>query len=80
MDREIRKSGLKLTLAGLLGVLFFWLTDPVWGVLRKAPGGGGGPENIVDAMNEAFFGTTVGIAGSAVVLLLGLWISTRRAT
>ena len=35
MDREIKKSGLKLALAGVVGVLFFWLTDPIYGVGRK---------------------------------------------
>jgi hypothetical protein len=76
MDREIRRSGLKLAIAGVLGVLFFWLTDPVWGFFKPAHA----RESPVDAMNEALIGTTVGIVGSAVVLLLGLWIATRRPT
>ena len=76
MDREIRRSGLKLAIAGALGVLFFWLTDPVWGLVKPAHA----RESPVDAMNEALIGTTVGVAGSAVVLLLGLWIATRRPT
>ncbi len=74
MDREIRKSGLNLALAGVLGVLFFWLTDPVWGVGPKKF------DNAVDAMNEAWLGTVAGIAGSVVVLLIGVWIATRKAT
>jgi hypothetical protein len=76
MDREIRRSGLNLALAGILGVLFFWLTDPVWGIFKPAQA----RESPVDAMNEALIGTTAGMVGSAVVLLLGLWIATRRPT
>jgi hypothetical protein len=74
MDREIRKSGLNLVLAGLLGLLFFWLTDPVHGIGHKTF------DNPVDAMNEASLGTLAGILGSAFILLLGLWIMTRRPT
>ena len=60
MDREIRKSGLNLVLAGLLGLLFFWLTDPVHGIGHKTF------DNPVDAMNEASLGTLAGILGSTV--------------
>jgi hypothetical protein len=74
MDREIKKSGLNLALAGVLGILFFWLTDPVYGVGRK------NFDNPVDAMNEASLGTLAGIIGSLAILLLGLWIMTRRTT
>ena len=74
MDREIKKSGLNLAIAGVLGVLFFWLTDPVYGVGVK------NMDNIVDAKIEASLGTIAGIAGSAACLLLGLWIMTRRPT
>jgi hypothetical protein len=74
MDREIRKSGLNLVLAGALGVGFFWLTDPVHGIGRK------NFDNPVDAMNEAWVGTLAGVVVSAGILLLGLWIMTRRST
>jgi len=74
MDREIRKSGLNLVLAGILGLLFFWLTDPVHGIGHK------NFDNPVDAMNEASLGTLAGILGSAFILLLGVWIMTRRPT
>lgn len=74
MDREIKKSGVSLSAAGVLGVLFFWLTDPVHGIGRKTF------DNPVDAMNEAALGTIAGIVGSVAVLLLGLWIMTRRTT
>ena len=74
MDRQNRKSGLKLAAAGAIGVLFFWLTDPIYGVGRK------NFDNPVDARNEAMIGTTVGVTGSAVALVFGLWIATRRST
>ena len=74
MDREIRKSGLNLILAGTLGLLFFWLTDPVHGIGHK------NFDNPVDAMNEASLGTFAGIAISLAILLLGLWMMTRRST
>ena len=74
MDREIKKSGLSLILAGGLGVLFFWLTDPIMGVGRK------NFPNPVDAMNEASLGTLAGIAGSVALLALGLWMMTRKPT
>ena len=74
MNREIRKSGINLVLAGGLGVLFFWLTDPVHGIGRK------NFDNPIDAMNEAWIGTLAGITVSAGILLLGLWIMTRRST
>ncbi|HEY7116276.1 MAG TPA: hypothetical protein VH475_06810 [Tepidisphaeraceae bacterium] len=74
MDRQIKKSGLNLILAGVLGVLFFWLTDPIFGIGHK------NFENPVDAMNEASLGTIAGIAGSVALLALGLWMMTRKPT
>ena len=74
MDRGARQSGWSLVLAGLAGTLFFWLTDPRWGLQR-----GGASAEILDAMQEARVGTLVGIAGSAIVLFIGLWLVTRRA-
>jgi hypothetical protein len=75
MDREIRKSGLSLVLAGALGIGFFWLTDPVHGVAARK-----NFDNPVDAMNEAWIGTLAGVVVSAGILLLGLWTMTRRST
>lgn len=74
MDRSARQSGLSLILAGLAGALFFWLTDPRSGLQRA-----GASAEILDAMQEARVGTVVGIAGSAIVLLIGLWLVSRRA-
>jgi hypothetical protein len=74
MDREIKKSGLSLICAGAVGLVFFWLTDPIMGVGRK------NFPNPVDAMNEASLGTLAGIAGSVALLALGLWMMTRKPT
>ncbi|HZK79588.1 MAG TPA: hypothetical protein VFC46_00940 [Humisphaera sp.] len=92
MASATRRSGLTLALLGLLGIAFFWLTDPHFGpnghavldshrhvdwrhwifVLR------GSPDNAVDAANQALTGTLVGIAGSIAILVVGLWLVTRR--
>ena len=94
MDREKRKSGLSLAFAGLVGMLFFWLTDPVWGVGGLRVGAAERPAttqpvaagderavvNPIDSRNEAIVGTTIGIGGCAVVLLFGLVIAVRRPT
>ena len=75
MDKNIRRSGFSLLLAGLGGALFFWLTDPRYGVQRGGPGA-----DIVDRINEARLGTMVGIGGSVLVVLIGLFLMTRRTT
>jgi hypothetical protein len=68
-----RRSGLSLVIAGVLGGGFFWLTDPRYGWVHPAG------ENLIDAANQARIGTLVGITGSAVVLIIGVWLLTRRA-
>lgn len=75
MTRDTRRSGLSLVLAGLLGIGFFWLTDPRHGALPRTAQAG---ENVIDSMRHASAGTFVGIAGSALVLLIGLWLMMRR--
>jgi len=74
MESNVRRSGLTLALAGLSGAAFFWLTDPRFGATRTAG------REIIDRVNEAQIGTMVGMVGSAIVLLIGLWLMTRRAT
>lgn len=66
-----------LVVLGILGGLYFWLTDPRFGpralhVLR------GSPDNVVDAANTAWPVTLVGIAGSLAVLGIGCWLVGRR--
>ena len=73
MERENRKSGLSLALAGAAGGLFFWLTDPALGVLKHRA------DNPIDAMNEARIGTLLGLGLCGAVLLIGLWMATRKA-
>jgi len=67
MARINRRSGFSLVLAGLLGVAFFWITDPRYG------------ENPVDLANEHFPGTVIGAAGSALIFFIGLYLLSRRA-
>jgi hypothetical protein len=63
---------LSLTLAGAGGLVFFWCTDPHSSLGSWLTGGA------IDSANQAFFGTLVGLAGSAVALLMGLWLLTRK--
>jgi hypothetical protein len=87
-----RRSGLTLVFLGMLGITFFWMTDPYFGPVghRVAEASQrfdwrhlvfvlrGSPDNAVDAANQARIGTFVGLAGSLGVLLAGLWLMTRR--
>ena len=73
--RRPRRPGISLVLAGLAGVAFFWLTDPRYGWARPVAVAG---DNPIDAAHYMLVGTLVGVAGSAVVLLIGLWLMTRR--
>lgn len=69
-----RRSGLSLVIAGLLGMAFFWLTDPRYGPFghwRQS-------DEIIDLANQLAPGTVIGLAGSLVVLVIGLWLMTRR--
>ena len=61
MTRSTRRSGVVLIILGVLGGLYFWLTDPRWG-RRRSRGTGlgdmrlavptaGSPDNPVDAAN-----------------------------
>jgi hypothetical protein len=90
LTRTTRRSGLLLIVLGLLGVAFFWVTDPRYGP-EVGSGHGwydprswiaamrGNPTNPIDAANEATVATIVGLAGSLFVLLVGLWLLARRA-
>jgi len=90
MTRSTRRSGAVLVVLGLVGSLYFWLTDPRFGPAGHArPTGAldvhywlhvlrGSPENVVDAANTAWLVTLVGIAGSLAVLGIGAWLMRRR--
>lgn len=73
MSRNFR-SGRALVIVGLLGIAFFWLTDVRFGLARWWID----PHTLVDAAWQAWPGTFIGAAGSALVLLIGLWLMTRR--
>ena len=62
-------------LAGLLGSAFFYLTDPRWGWLGRRLAA----DHAIDAVHQLFPGTLLGLAGSGVALLIGLFLTTRRA-
>jgi hypothetical protein len=90
MTRATRKSGAVLVVLGVLGALYFWLTDPRFGPAGRAKPAGtldvrywlhvmrGSPDNVVDAANTAWLVTLVGVAGSLTVLGIGLWLTRRR--
>ncbi len=67
-----RRSGLSLVIAGLLGGAFFWLTDPRFSPLHP------GRSDLIDAAQQARIGTWVGLLGSGIILLIGLWLLSRR--
>jgi len=72
--RPMKRSAWILAGLGLAGALFFWLTDPRYGLLK------GSAATITDRANDASIGTLVGIAGSVLVLIIGLYLATRRMT
>ena len=90
MAHANRRSGLAFLLVGVLGVLFFWVTDPRFGPHMHRSAAGhldwrhwlfvvrGSPDNLVDAANQALVSTIVGVAGSLALLFVGLWLLTRR--
>ena len=58
----------------MAGVAFFWLTDHRYGLASRLAGA----VSCVDEANQAFAGTVVGIAGSLVVVGIGVWLLARR--
>lgn len=61
-----------MALAGVAGIVFFWITDPRWGLIRGPAG------SVVDRANDSLPGTVVGLLGSLIVFLIGLYLATRR--
>ena len=74
MTSDNRRSGISLSAAGAIGVLFFWMTDPRWGPIGRWMNA----DDLIDAINFGRPGTIVGLVGSGIVLLIGLWLMTRR--
>lgn len=73
MTRDTKRSGLSLLIVGMLGVLFFWATDPRFGMFTVQTTG-----SPVDAIRDAAWGTYVGLIGSGVVVVIGLWLLAKR--
>ncbi len=74
MARINRRSGYSLVLVGVLGVVFFWITDPRIGLALRWNHG----ENPIDLANQHLPGTIVGLAGSLLILGIGVYLLTRR--
>ncbi len=74
MTRDTRSSGLRLAAAGVVGVMFFWLTDPRWGFVGRMMH----RDDLIDAINFSRPGTIVGLVGSTIVVIAGLWLTSRR--
>jgi hypothetical protein len=74
MPRDTRRSGLSLVLAGLIGLAFFWVTDPRWGLAAETS------LTVIDAIHRASPGTWVGMVGCVVISVIGVWLMLRRAT
>lgn len=68
-----RRSGLSLVLVGILGILFFWMTDHGYGLAANW----GGPSSI-DQANQSLPGTVIGMVGSTFVALIGVWLMSRK--
>ena len=89
MDRANRRSGIGLVLMGIVGAFFFWISDPRFGpAMHRAAETRinwrywlfllrGSPDNLIDAANYAQLSTIVGVAGSAALLVVGLWLMSR---
>jgi len=73
MPRINRRSGLSLVLVGILGIAFFWITDPRLGMALRWS-----RENPIDLANEQLPGTILGLAGSLLVLFIGVYLLGKR--
>ncbi len=76
MRRFNRRSGYSLVVVGLLGIAFFWITDPRYGLALRWSRG----ENAIDLANWHLPGTILGLAGSILVFLIGLYLLSRKVT
>jgi len=70
-----RHSGYSLVAAGLIGILFFWITDPRYGLALRWNHN----DNAIDLANQHLPGTIVGLIGSGLILFIGIWLLTRRS-
>lgn len=72
----MRTGSLSLFALGLLGIAFFVVTDPRFGVGVRLDGDR--QTNVIDAYHNAGTGTMVGVAGSGLAMLGGVWLAARR--
>jgi hypothetical protein len=68
-----KQSAVLLGLVCLLAMLFFIATDPRAGLLGDLTAA-----NAVDTLTRLTPGTLVGLAGSAILLLVAVYLLTRR--
>ena len=59
MTSDNKRSGISLCAAGVVGVLFFWLTDAGWGVIGRRVHA----DDLIDAINFGRPGTMIGLIG-----------------
>ena len=88
--RATRCSGFTLFFMGAVGAAFFWSTDPRYGpLMHRTPETRpdwrywlfllrGSPDNLIDAANQARISTLIGILGCVALIIVGLWLLTRR--
>ena len=74
----MRTGSLSLLLLGLLGVAFFLATDPRFGWGTNLDGSQS--TNPIDANHDARPGTLVGVAGSGLAMIGGVWLAVRRVS
>jgi len=73
MFRGLRVSATFLSLACVLGAVFFVLTDPRAGLVRA-----GTDQNAVDLIAWHSTGTIVGLVGCAILLAMGVYLFSKR--
>lgn len=71
---NIRRPAFWLVLTCLAAIAFFILTDPRVGLVRyNAP-------TEVDALRQTELGTIVGVTGSVILLIVALFLCTRKGS
>ena len=80
----MKRAGMALVVLGLLAMVFFLATDPM--VMPRWTGEVGWGRNQahvynqrVDAAADAWWGTAIGVAGSAAIVVSGLWLLLRKS-
>lgn len=74
---RMKRSGMMLVIAGLLVLVFFLATDAA--IMPAWADNVGWSRNQVDAVTDARWGTIIGVSGSVVIVITGLWLLIRRS-